>query len=115
MVAFGRQTLADPNFLINAREGHPEDTIECIACNQGCIERLIFEAKTIRCAINPETGQELLYPAEPAATPRNVWVIGAGPGGLTAACEAARLGHKVVYLRKTMQPADRSGWLPGSL
>ncbi len=95
MVAFGRQTLADPDFLINTREGHPQDTIECIACNQGCIERLIFEAKTIRCAINPETGQELLYPTEPAATPRNVWIIGAGPGGLTAACEAARLGHKV--------------------
>lgn len=107
MVAFGRQALADPNFLINAREGHPEDTVECIACNQGCIERLIFEQQSIRCAINPETGQELFYPAEPAPTPHNVWVIGAGPGGLTAACEAARLGHKVRLFEENNEPGGQ--------
>jgi 2,4-dienoyl-CoA reductase-like NADH-dependent reductase (Old Yellow Enzyme family)/thioredoxin reductase len=95
MVAFGRQTLADPDFLTNAREGHPKDSLECIACNQGCIERLIYEGKSLRCAINPETGQELLRPSQVAPVSRDVWIIGAGPGGLTAANEAARLGHKV--------------------
>ena len=99
-IAVARQHLADPDFLKNAREGHPEDTLECLACNQGCIERLSLEALPIRCAINPQTGQELLYPAGPAAVSRNVWVIGAGPGGLTAAYEASRLGHQVTLFEK---------------
>jgi hypothetical protein len=95
MVAVARQHLADPDFLKNALEGHPEDTLECLACNQGCIERLIYEQKSIRCAINPETGQELIRPAGPAPVSRRVWVVGGGPAGLTAALEAARLGHRV--------------------
>jgi pyruvate/2-oxoglutarate dehydrogenase complex dihydrolipoamide dehydrogenase (E3) component len=31
---------------------------------------------------------------------RRVWVIGGGPAGLTAACEAARLGHQVDLFEK---------------
>ncbi len=100
LIAVARQHLADPDFLKNAIEGHPEDTMECLACNQGCIERLIFEQKSIRCAINPETGQELIRPAGKAAESRKVWVIGGGPAGLTAALEAARLGHRVTLLEK---------------
>ena len=95
LVAFGRQILADPDFLIKTKEGRPEDVCRCLACNQGCIERLMLGEGNIRCAINPETGQETLYPRKPAATPKKVWVVGSGPAGLTAACEAARLGHHV--------------------
>jgi 2,4-dienoyl-CoA reductase-like NADH-dependent reductase (Old Yellow Enzyme family) len=65
LVAFGRQYLADPDFLIKAQGGHPEDIRRCIACNQGCIERLILGEGNIRCAINPETGQETIYPQGP--------------------------------------------------
>ena len=100
MVAFGRQFLADPDFLVKSREGRTKDICTCIACNQGCIERLMLGEGNIRCAINPETGQEGIYPKGPAAEQRNVWVIGAGPGGLTAAHEAARLGHHVVLFEK---------------
>lgn len=95
MIAFGRQHLADPDFLINARSGRAQETFECLACNQGCIERLLFEQGSIRCAINPETGQELEYPIKATGQSKKVWVIGGGPGGLTAASEAARLGHEV--------------------
>jgi 2,4-dienoyl-CoA reductase-like NADH-dependent reductase (Old Yellow Enzyme family)/thioredoxin reductase len=100
LVAFGRQYLADPDFLTKAREGRPEDIRKCIACNQGCIERLILGEGKIRCALNPETGQEIIYPQGPAGVRRSVWVVGAGPGGLTAAFEAARLGHKVTLFEK---------------
>jgi 2,4-dienoyl-CoA reductase-like NADH-dependent reductase (Old Yellow Enzyme family)/NADPH-dependent 2,4-dienoyl-CoA reductase/sulfur reductase-like enzyme len=100
MIAVARQHLADPDFFKNAREGHPEDTCECLACNQGCIERLALEVKQIRCAINPETGQELIYPQKPAGKPCTVWVVGGGPAGLTAAFEATRLGHKVTLFEK---------------
>ena len=103
LIAVARQHLADPDFLKNAIEGHPEDTFECLACNQGCIERLVFGEGSIRCAINPETGQELIRPEAPAAIRRTVWVVGAGPAGLTAALEAARLGHTVTLFDKEKQ------------
>jgi 2,4-dienoyl-CoA reductase-like NADH-dependent reductase (Old Yellow Enzyme family)/thioredoxin reductase len=103
LIAVARQHLADPDFLKNAREGHPQDTLECLACNQGCIERLSLEQLPIRCAINPQTGQELLYPVGPAAVRRTVWVVGGGPGGLTAAFEAARLGHQVTLFEQERQ------------
>jgi 2,4-dienoyl-CoA reductase-like NADH-dependent reductase (Old Yellow Enzyme family)/thioredoxin reductase len=100
LVAFGRQFLADPDFLKKARDGRSDDICTCIACNQGCIERLMLGEGNIRCAINPETGQETIRPTGPAAESRAVWVVGAGPGGMTAACEAARLGHKVTLFEK---------------
>ncbi len=101
MVAFGRQQLADPDYLLKAREGRVKDIRICIACNQGCIERLMLEpGSSVRCAINPETGQELIYPKAPADKSRKVWIIGAGPAGLTAAYEAARLGHKATLFEK---------------
>jgi len=100
MIAFGRQHLADPDFLINAINGRSDETLECLACNQGCIEREMFEGKRIRCAINPETGRELRYPTKKASTSRKVWVIGGGPAGLTAAHESARLGHQVTLFEK---------------
>jgi NADPH-dependent 2,4-dienoyl-CoA reductase/sulfur reductase-like enzyme len=108
LVSFGRQFLADPDFLVKARDGRFEDIRTCIACNQGCIERLMFEGKTVRCAINPETGQETIYPKERVARPRRVGWPGAGPAGLTAAYEASRLGHEVTVFEKE---ADAGGQL----
>ncbi|MBP7766290.1 MAG: FAD-dependent oxidoreductase [Syntrophaceae bacterium] len=100
LIAFGRQFLADPDFLVKAQEGRTEDIRLCIACNQGCIEREILGEGNIRCSINPETGQETLYPREKTARPKNVWIVGAGPAGLTAAAEANRLGHRVTLFEK---------------
>ena len=100
LVSFGRQFLADPDFLPKTRAGRIEDIRTCIACNQGCIERLMFEGKSVRCAINPETGQEAIYPKTGSGSARTVWVVGAGPAGLTAAYEASRLGHEVTVFEK---------------
>jgi len=109
LVAFGRQYLADPDFLIKAREGRPEDIRKCIACNQGCIERLMLGEGKIRCALNPETGQEIIYPQGSAGVRRHVWVVGSGPGGLTAAYEAARLGHQVTLFEKEEKTGGQLG------
>ncbi len=100
LAAFGRQFLADPDFLIKAKSGRSADIRKCIACNQGCIEREMLLEGNIRCSINPETGQETIYPEGPAAKSKDVWVVGSGPGGLTAAYEAARLGHRVTVFEQ---------------
>jgi len=116
LVAFGRQFLADPDFLLKAKDGRSSDILRCIACNQGCIEREILGEGNIRCAINPETGQETIYPHGPAAKPKAVWVVGAGPGGLTAASEAARLGHSVTLFEQEQELGGqtRYGRIPPS-
>jgi 2,4-dienoyl-CoA reductase-like NADH-dependent reductase (Old Yellow Enzyme family)/thioredoxin reductase len=95
MVSFGRQHLADPDFLARARRGDFDHIRWCLACNQGCIERLAYELKAVTCTINPECGWE--YKGSPAGAeiPLRVWVIGAGPAGLSAALSASRRGHKV--------------------
>ncbi len=104
LVAFGRQQLCDPDYLTKARENRYQDIRICLACNQGCIEREMFEGKSIRCAINPETGQELVYPKSTTTAPKKVWIIGSGPAGLTAAHEAKRLGHDVTLFEKESKP-----------
>lgn len=100
LIAFGRQFLADPDFLIKAKAGRTADIRQCIACNQGCIEREILGEGNIRCSINPETGQETICPRGPAQNLKNVWVVGSGPAGLVAASEACRLGHRVTLFEK---------------
>lgn len=100
LIAFGRQFLADPDFLIKAKAGRTADIRQCIACNQGCIEREILGEGNIRCSINPETGQETIFPRGPAQNLKNVWVVGSGPAGLVAASEACRLGHRVTLFEK---------------
>ena len=53
----------------------------------------------VACVVNPSTGREAQWgegTLVPAATPRRVIVIGAGPAGLRAAATAAARGHSVV-------------------
>lgn len=107
LVAFGRQFLADPDFLLKARKGRWDDIRRCIACNQGCIEREMLGEGDIRCSINPETGQETVYPRAPAPASRRVLVVGAGPAGLTAAFEAQRLGHRVTLIERETEPGGQ--------
>jgi 2,4-dienoyl-CoA reductase-like NADH-dependent reductase (Old Yellow Enzyme family)/thioredoxin reductase len=113
LISFGRQHLTDPDFVNKAREGALDDIRWCTACNQGCIERLSFEMKSTACSFNPECGREYTLPLSGVDAPKRVWVIGAGPAGLSAALTAASRGHKVsVYERETqaggqLLPASR--------
>ncbi len=102
LVSFGRQHLADPDFLAKAERGEFDRIRWCLACNQGCIERLTFEMKSAACSINPECGNE--YRGAPVAVSgrKRVWVIGAGPAGLSAALEARARGCEVeIFERET--------------
>jgi thioredoxin reductase len=100
LISFGRQHLTDPDFINKARDGALADIRWCTACNQGCIERLSFEMKSATCSFNPECGREYKGQAPKADPPKRVWVIGAGPAGLSAAMAVVTRGHKVEIFEK---------------
>lgn len=99
LVALGRQLLADPDWANKAREGHAQDIIPCILCNQGCGTRDHSPEGFTECLVNPWTAHEVDWPdwpdGPPASPARRVLVVGAGPAGATAAAVAARRGHEV--------------------
>ena len=97
LVAFGRQSIADPELPNKARTGHLETLTPCIACLLGCVPNMLA-GRPITCAMNPTVGRE----AEivPAQVKKKVLVIGGGPGGMYAAWMCARRGHSVTLLEK---------------
>jgi 2,4-dienoyl-CoA reductase (NADPH2) len=96
-----RPMLADPYLPIKVAKGRPEDITPCIACNQGCMDK-IFSDEEICCLINPRLGKEgdPNYQIKPAENPKKIFVVGGGPGGLEAARTAAERGHKVTLFEK---------------
>ncbi|MCJ7745997.1 MAG: NAD(P)-binding protein, partial [Actinobacteria bacterium] len=106
LISFGRQHLTDPDFIAKARRGDFDRIRWCLACNQGCIERLAFEIKPITCTINPECGEEYKGAPEAGAS-RRVWVVGAGPAGLSAAMSALERGHSVEVFERDSEPGGQ--------
>jgi len=107
LISFGRQHLTDPDFIAKAEAGNFEEIRRCVACNQGCIERLSFEMKSATCTFNPACGREYQgAPASVAGTKR-LWVIGAGPAGLSAALAAAGRGYAVEIFEKETAPGGQ--------
>jgi len=94
LISMGRALLADPELPNKAARKKFKEIRKCIACNQGCIDRL-FALKDIRCLANPELGREEEWEIIPALNPKKIMVIGGGPGGLEAARVAALRGHDV--------------------
>lgn len=97
LVAFGRQSIADPELPVKAFKGELESLTPCIACLQGCVANM-FQGKPIECLVNPRTGREAEL--EAAAVKKKVLVIGGGVGGLYAAYIAALRGHEVTLCEK---------------
>lgn len=100
LVTMARALIADPEMPRKAQEGRLEEIRPCVACNQGCYDRL-FANLDIACMANPAAGREEEFAIRPAARPRKVMVVGGGPAGLEAARVAASRGHQVALYEKS--------------
>jgi 2,4-dienoyl-CoA reductase (NADPH2) len=104
MVTMARGLLADPDLPRKSQNGKAGLIYHCIACNQGCFDR-IFNLRPATCLVNPGAGREGELSIEPASKVKKVLVIGGGVAGMKAAAVAAERGHKVSLIEK----ADRLG------
>ena len=109
MVMLGRPLLADPEWPNKAYAGKVNEICPCIGCQEGCINEFV-DGGHPQCAVNPRTGFEHSMPehAAPAAKPKHIAVVGAGPAGVVFAVEAAARGHKVDLF-------ERSGKVGGKI
>ena len=99
MVCLGRPSVAEAAFPNKVAEGQLEEISPCIGCNQGCFMTRI--GLPTSCSINPNSSRESENLLKPTENPKNVMVVGAGPGGLYAAWALAKRGHNVTLYEKT--------------
>ncbi|RME90106.1 MAG: NADPH-dependent 2,4-dienoyl-CoA reductase [Candidatus Hydrogenedentota bacterium] len=95
MVSMARPFLADPEFVLKAKENRSWEINTCIGCNQACLDHT-FQGMITSCLVNPRAGHETILNYEPTAHKKKIAVVGAGPAGLSAAVVAAYRGHEVV-------------------
>lgn len=102
LVSMARPLLADPDFVLKAEQQRSDEINTCIACNQACLDH-IFSHQLASCLVNPQAGRETELVVEPAAEPKRIAVVGAGPAGCTFALYAANRGHQVTLFEADQQ------------
>ncbi|WXG39492.1 MAG: NAD(P)/FAD-dependent oxidoreductase [Candidatus Freyarchaeum deiterrae] len=99
LVSMGRALITDPELPRKAMEDRLEEIRPCIACNEGCMNNLMF-LKSVTCILNAAVGKEEEFRIQPTKEPKKVLVIGGGVGGMEFARVAALRGHKVSLYEK---------------
>ncbi|MEX3980465.1 FAD-dependent oxidoreductase [Paraburkholderia sp. EG287A] len=102
MVSMARPFLADAEFVRKAREGRADEINTCIGCNQACLDHT-FAGKVTSCLVNPRACHETEIVIRPAAQPKRVAIVGAGPAGLACAVTAASRGHAVTLFESSTE------------
>ena len=116
MCGMTRAMICDPELAHKAEASRFDDIRACIACNQACIDHML-KGYPISCIQHPETGRELEFGnLSTVQRPRNVMVVGGGPGGMKAATIAATRGHEVTMFEASSTlggQANLAQLLPG--
>jgi len=99
-VAIGRPLWADPEWPNKAREGRVNEIRPCVRQNISCGGAAVMKSGVFTCSVNPEFQTRYEGTLDKTTSPKNVAVIGAGPGGLQAAWVTATKGHKVTLYEK---------------
>jgi 2,4-dienoyl-CoA reductase-like NADH-dependent reductase (Old Yellow Enzyme family) len=94
MVAMTRAHIADPDIVAKFSRSEAHRIRPCVGALV-CNSRKLAGFSEISCLHNPEVLREHELRVEPAADPKRVIVVGAGPAGLKFAEIAARRGHQV--------------------
>lgn len=105
LIAFGRQSIADPHLPKKARADKMDTVFPCIGCLQGCVPNM-FAGQPITCLVNPTVGKEAQCQKQ-ATEKKKIMVIGGGVGGLTAARICAARGHNVTLFESQSQPGGQ--------
>jgi len=100
LVSMARPFLADSNFVNKAIAGKSDEINTCIACNQGCLDK-IFIRQTASCLVNPRACNETTLNFTSAKDVKKLAVVGAGPAGLAFAKYAAQRGHQVTLFESS--------------
>ncbi len=95
MISMARPFLADSQFVQKAMNNQSHLINKCIACNQGCLDR-VFKQMRATCMVNPRAAYEVEYPAGKADQVKTIIVVGLGVAGLSCAYYAAMRGHHVI-------------------
>ena len=99
LISMARPLLADAELPRKAAEGREDEINTCIACNQGCLDR-VFKNQRATCLVNPRAAYETELRIEKTAAPKRVAVVGAGPAGLACATTLASRGHGVTLFEQ---------------
>ncbi len=105
LIGMSRGFLADPALPTKAREGHSQSVCPCIACNQGCLDR-VFMIEPVTCTLNPIVGYERERKLGPPGDGR-IAVVGGGAAGMECA--------RVLRLRGVMVTLFEQGSRLGGL
>jgi len=107
IIAVGRGLIADHEWPKKVMSGRADRVRKCLSCNIGCFGNLtLLPRRPSRCTVNPFFGHEYKLPdyVGPAPKKKKVVIVGAGPGGMSAALTAAQRGHEVVLFEKSGKP-----------
>ncbi len=96
-----KHLIADPEIPNKIYEDRLEDIRPCLFCNQ-CSGRS-WNGLYVRCATNAQATAEGEFVITKTEKPKNVAIIGGGPGGMEAARVAALKGHNVTIYEKDTQ------------
>lgn len=109
LIGMVRALVADPDLPNKAKAGQADHIRMCLGMSE--CHYIGKNRVAMTCAVNASAGREDEIAIEPAAEPKTVVIVGAGPGGLEAARVASLRGHKVYLCDREPAIGGTVRWL----